>query len=163
MTIEHFIQIAVGVVSVVSILYIPKTKYRLALLSFLSLEATTWASINILVQIDAISFPVREFTKATQGGFIQNFIFYPMIFAWYMVSYPNKSAVIRKILHYIIFVSAVVWFIYFISVYTGLEDFIKGTKQSQLIRLYISFMLQFGLCHLYIKWFSKNTDRLIGV
>lgn len=158
MSIEHFILIAISLSSLVSIFYIPKTKYRLAFISFLAFEATTWASINILVQTGSISFPVRGlFIKATQVGFLQNFLFFPMIYTWFMLLYQNRATLTGKILHYIIFISAIVWSIYFLTVYTDLEDFNKGTAYSQLIRLYISFLLQFALCHLYINWLSKKT------
>ncbi len=163
MSVELFILIAISLSSFVSIFYIPKTKYRLAFISFLAFEATTWASINILVQTSAISFPVRViFTKATQVGFIQNFLFFPMIYAWFMLLYQNKAALIGKMLHYIVFISVIVWTIYFFSIYTELEDFTKGTAYTQLIRLYISFSVQFVLCHLYVHWLSKKTNLIVG-
>jgi hypothetical protein len=163
LTIEWFILIAISVISLGSILYIPSEKYRLALVSFLAFEATTWASINILVQTGAIAFPIRIFTRATQVGFLQNFMFYPVIFVWFMLLYPSNLHIIRKILHYLFFVSAVVWFIFFISIYTDLEHFTKGTKLTQLSRLYPSFLLQFGLCHLYVHWFFRKTKLGKGV
>lgn len=162
MPVEHFILITISLASLASILYIPRTKYRLAFISFLAFEATTWASINILVQTGSIAFPVREFTKASQIGFIQNFLFFPMVYAWFIIIFQSKPTLIGKIMHYLIFVSVIVWFIYFVSVYTGLEDFIKGTKYTQLFRLYISFLFQFGLCHLYIRWLSGKTNLLTG-
>lgn len=163
MSIEHFILLAISIIAVISLFYIPKHRKKLALVGFLAFEATTWASTNILVQTGVIAFPVREFMNATSVGFVQNFIFYPVIFMWFLLLFPEKSSVIAQISHYIVFISAVVWFIYFVSVYTGLEDFTKGTEQTQLIRLYISFLLQFGLCHLYTSWFSKKTGLLTGV
>lgn len=76
--------------------YVPKAKHRLAFISLITFEATTWASINILVQSNQISFPVREFAKATQVGFLQNFLFYPMIFAWFMILYPAGPSKLKK-------------------------------------------------------------------
>ncbi len=162
MTIERFILLAVSIVAVISLFYIPKHRKRLALAGFLAFEATTWASTNILVQTGVISFPVREFVNATNVGFVQNFIFYPVIFMWFLLLFPEKSPIIAQISHYIVFISAVVWFIFFISVFTELENFVKGTKQTQLVRLYLSFTFQFGLCHLYITWFTKKTGLLTG-
>lgn len=163
-SIEQFLLLAISLASLASVFYIPKTKYRLALISFLAFEATTWASINILVQTGAISFPVRViFTRASQVGFVQNLIFFPMIYAWFMLLYPQKTTIAGKILHYLIFVSVIVWFIYFFSVYTDLEEFLKGTVYTQMIRLYLSFLGQFALCHLYIHWLSKKTKVLTGI
>lgn len=136
---------------------------RQALAAFLAFQATTWAVANILVDIGAVTFPVREFQIATRIGFSQNFFVYPMVFVWFTILYPNKLPLIYKILHLFIFVSLVVWFIYFISMYTDLEDFAKGTVMSQMIRLYRDFTLQFILCHTYIKWFSKKIAYFRGV
>lgn len=71
LSIEYFILTATGIVSVISVFYIPKTMRRLAVLSFFTIQAATWASINILVQTGAISYPTRIFVKATRVGFIQ--------------------------------------------------------------------------------------------
>ncbi|ADY56298.1 hypothetical protein Sgly_2004 [Syntrophobotulus glycolicus DSM 8271] len=163
MSIEWFIVTAISVMVFLSVFYVPKAKHRLAFISLITFEATTWASINILVQSNQISFPVREFAKATQVGFLQNFLFYPMIFAWFMILYPAGPSKLKKILHYLVFVSIVVWFIYFVSVYTDLENFISHTKYSQLIRLYLSFLLQFIFSRTFIKWFAKETNLQIEV
>lgn len=159
MSIEHFILIAISLFSCLSIFYIPETKYRLALIAFLAFEATTWASMNILVEIGMITFPVRGlFIKASQAGFVQNFIFFPMAYVWFILLYQRIKTLPGKILHYFIFVSLIVWFIYFISIYTGLETFTEGTTCTQILRLYISFTIQFTLCHLYINWLSQKIN-----
>lgn len=162
MTLERFILIAISLISIGSVFYIPKEKYRLALISFLVFRALTWAVIVFLVQTGAIEYPVREFTRATQIGFITNYLFYPMIFVWFILSFPTKESLKKKILHYFIFISVIVWFIYFIAVYTDLENFIKGTVRSQTIRLYLNFSIDFIICHIYILWFSKKTNLAAG-
>lgn len=163
MPMERFILIAISVAAVISLFYIPKPYYRLALISFLAFEATTWASMIILVQIGEIAFPVRTFARATQAGFLQNFICYPVIYAWFMITYRNRATLTGKLLHYIVFISAIVWFIYFTSMYTELEEFLTGTPYTQLIRLYLSFAFQFALCHLYITWLNKKINFLTGM
>lgn len=137
-------------------MYIPKDKYRLALISFLIFQAYTWAATIILVQIGSIKYPVRQFPHATQGSFILNFLIYPTVFTWFILIFPHNTLLIRKILHYIAFISAIVWFIYFIATYTDLQEFKKGTFTSQILRLYINFSIDFILGHLYIRWFSKK-------
>lgn len=162
-TIERFILLAVSLGAIISVFYIPKCKRREAVVAFAAFQTTTWTVINILVQIGAVAFPVREFQIATRVGVSQNFFVFPIIFTMFIVLYPEKMHFVWRVLHYGVFISVIVWFVYFISVYTDLEEFGKGSRLSQIIRLYRDFSLQFILCHKYVKWFSKKTAYLQGV
>lgn len=163
MSVERFILIAMSIFTIISIFYIPKSKHRLAFVSFLVFEATTWLTINILVQTGGVTYPVRLFPRASQAGVLQNFVFYPIIFTWFIILFPRKAPLTNKILHYVVFISAFVWIIFFLSAYTGLQEFVKGTGVSHIVRLYISTSLQFVLCHGYVTWFSKKANALVGV
>ncbi|MCX7749769.1 MAG: hypothetical protein N2645_23200 [Clostridia bacterium] len=156
MTIERFILIAVSVISVASFFYIPKDKIRLALISFTVINATSWSAVLYLTQKGALEYPVREFVIATRANFIPQFLFFPTVAAWFILLYPKDSGFIRKVIHYFIFVSIPIWFIYFIATYTDLENFLKGSGKSQVFRMYKSFLFQFALTHLYVKWFTKK-------
>ncbi|KUO74450.1 MAG: hypothetical protein APF81_14565 [Desulfosporosinus sp. BRH_c37] len=162
MTLERFILISVSAISIASIFYIPKEKYRLALLSFLMFQAFTWPAIILLVQLGKIEFPVREFPRATQVGFTTNYLFYPMIFAWFVLMFPRKASLVKKILHYFIFVSFSVWFINFTAIYTALENPLVGTLFSQTARSYISFFIYFYISHVFVLWFSKKSNLSLG-
>ncbi len=162
MTLERFILVAITAISIASVVYIPKDKYRLALISFCIFQTLTWAVALILVQIGSIEYPVREFSRATQVGFTTNYIFFPMVYVWFILLFPTKASWANKILHFFIFVSVIVWFIYFTAVYTDLENIKKGTPLSQIIRLYINFSVDFIICHIYISWFSKKEALLTG-
>lgn len=162
MTLERFILVAITAISIASVFYMPKNKYRLALISFFVFQTFTWAIIIILVQIGSIEYPVREFSRATQVGFISNYIFFPMVYVWFILLFPSKAFWAKKFLHYFIFISIIVWFIYFTAVYTDLENFKKGTLRSQAIRLYINFSIDFIICRIYISWFSKKEALLTG-
>ncbi|MDF2988595.1 MAG: hypothetical protein K0R50_4105 [Eubacterium sp.] len=162
MTLEHFILVAITAVSIASVFYIPRNKYRLALISFCIFQTLTWAVTIILVQIGSIEYPVREFSRATQVGFLTNYIFFPMVYVWYILLFPSIAFWAKKILYFFIFISIIVWFIYFTAVYTDLENLKRGTPHSQIIRLYINFSIDFIICHIYISWFSKKEALLTG-
>jgi len=162
LTIERFILISVFAISITSIFYIPKEKYRLALVSFLMFQSFTWPAIIILVELGKIEFPVREFTRATQGGFTTNYLFYPMIFVWFILMFPVRASLLKKILHYFIFISFIVWFTNFTAVYTKLEHALTGTLFSQTLRSYISFLFYFSISHVFILWFTKKSNLSIG-
>ena len=70
MSIGRFILLAITLFSILSIIYILKQKYRKALLSFLSFQATTWLVSLLLVQSNQVSYPVRIFPKATRASFL---------------------------------------------------------------------------------------------
>ncbi len=127
------------------------------MISFLVFHAFTWAGCIILVQTGSIEYPVRIFNHATKVGFTQNFLFIPSIFMWFILTFPSSEPMLKKIIHYVLFISMIVWFVYFISVYTDLQEFLKGTNKSQPVRLYINFASYFVVCHLYIKWFSNTS------
>jgi hypothetical protein len=162
LTIEHFVLIAIAAISIASIFYIPKSKYRLALISYLVFQAITWSGSLILIQMGWIEYPVREFPRATQGGFIQLYIFIPMVYAWFILIFPYNASLVKKMLHYFIFASIIVWLIYFMSYYTNLEKSYKGTVLFQVIGFYIRFIIYFKICHIYILWFSKRANLPTG-
>ncbi|MCX8128889.1 MAG: hypothetical protein N3I35_02170 [Clostridia bacterium] len=161
MTVERFILAAITTISIASVFYIPKDKYRLSFISFLSFQALSWITIIFLVQTGSIEFPVREFPRATNVGFLVNYIFLPALFVWSVLISQNMVSIIHKVINSFIFISLMVWFIYFISTYTQLENFIKGTFSSHIIRLYIEFIAYFIICNIYISWFTKKTKVLV--
>ena len=61
-----------------------------------------------------------------------------------------------KIIHYGIFVSIMVWFIFFTSKYTNISVFPNSTDYSAIKNGYIRNFLQFAFSHLYITWFFNK-------
>ena len=156
MPIERFILIAMVIIYISTILYIPKDQFRKAFLSMLSFQATTWFVSIVLVQTGALIFPVREFTRATSVVFTTEFFFYPTIFVWFICLFPHKIGLIYKILHWLIFISISSWSAYFLGKYTDLSEFVKGSSYWNIFNTYWLFALQYLLCFLYIKWFFKK-------
>lgn len=156
MTIERFILIVSVIISISTILYIPKNQFRRTFLSMLSFQATTWFVSLILVQTGLLIFPVREFTKATRVAFTTEFFFYPAIFVWFMLLLPGRIGLIKKMLHWVIFISISSWSAYFFGKYTDLSEFIKESNPSNIFNTYLLFTLQYLLCFTYIKWFFEK-------
>jgi hypothetical protein len=160
MSIEFFVLILVTVSSLASLLYIPKSKYRKALLSFLILQAVTWFLSILSVYNNRFVYPIREFAKATKVGFIPQFLFFPMIFTWFILLYPSSKNIIKKILHYMIFTSLVVWYIYFTCIYTNLRKYTDGIIYIRILMDYLTIGVSFRLCHLYVEWFFNKNIHL---
>ena len=156
MPIEKFIFIAIAVMSIASLIYIPKEEVRKALLSFLIFQTTTWATSIALVEKGTIIYPVKEFTKAANVNFTPQFLLYPTIFMWFILLFPKNKNILMKIIHYGIFVSIMVWFIFFTSKYTNISVFPNSTDYSAIKNGYIRNFLQFAFSHLYITWFFNK-------
>lgn len=153
---EFFILTVVTIFSITTVFYIPKDKYRLSFVSFFTFQTLTWAGFIILVELGKIEFPVRLFVRATRGGVVNNFLFFPMIFVWFVIIFERIKSRVKKVFHYVYFISLIVWYIKFIAEYTNLQNFLKGTPVSQIVRLYINFTAYFIVSHLFVLWFSKK-------
>ena len=159
MSIERFILIAITVLSISSMLYIPKKKVNVAFLSFLAFQATSWLASILLVQRGKAVYPVREFTKATNINFIPQFLFYPTIFMWHILLFPKDKCILFKVVHSIIFVSVMVWFVFFVAKYTDILIFPNSSDFSSVLNGYIRIIFQFSVCHFYINWFYKKYKK----
>lgn len=162
MTLDNFVRLSITAISVVSIFYIPKNKYRLAVVSFLIAQAVAWASSLVVVQLGLISYPVRLFPKATRGSFVHLFVFLPTLYTWFILLFPKNAAWLKRVMHYFVFVSISAWYIYFMIVYTNLQRFTKGSLTFQFAFMYIRYLVFFFIMRLYITWFTKRTNMAIG-
>lgn len=156
MQIEKFILIAIALISISSLIYIPKKELRKALLSFLIFQATTWATSIALVQKGTIIYSIKEFPKAVNVNLIPQFLFYPTIFMWFILIFPKNRNILIKVMHYVIFVSIMVWFIFFTARYTNIHIFPNSTNRSIVTKGYVRSFLQFAFSHLYITWFFRK-------
>ncbi len=159
---DFFILTAITAGSLASIFYIPKDKYRVALVSLLVYQTITWSTSLVLVQLGLYSFPIREFPRATQGSFLHLFVFYPALYAWFILLFPDGATLIKRISHYLIFVSVLVWFEYYMVAYTNLKRFHKYPMSVHLVITYIRFLLYFYVCRRYILWMAKKTHLAAG-
>lgn len=158
MTIEIFTLASAGFLSLASIFYIPKKQLRKALLAFLIFQASTWLISLLLVHSKEIVMNFREFPKATRVDFIPHFLLYPIIFTWFILLYPKDKSIWIKMIHYAIFISLPMLFIFFTSTFTNLRRPVSGTFYDNIVPNYLIFFCQFRLCQLYIDWFFKKKD-----
>ncbi len=154
--IERVIFIIISLISISSLLFIPKEKIRIALISFIAFQTTTWLTAIILTQLGNVVYPVREFVKATNINFIPQFLFYPSIFVWFILLFPKDKSTLIKMVHYTFFVSIMWWFIYFTYKYTDIYSFTSSSDSLIIIKGYSRNFLQFAICHLYINWFESK-------
>ena len=163
MRIEYIIIIIVIIISAILILLIPKDKRRIALIAFLILQTVTWVAAILVNFYDIIDFPVRVFYKATKVSVIFEFMFYPTIFACFYLLYSDNKNKFIKGLYYFIAVSIIVWFIFLTGKYTDLHKPTEVKGYKEVLRLYISFYIEFLISLIYLNWFLKKDMPKEGV
>lgn len=159
MSLEYFLLIVPNIFSAISLIYVPKASLRKALLSFLTFQGATWFLSVILVQLNILAFPVRLFEKATRANFLNEFLLYPIIFMWFILLYPKNRGLIIKIMHHIIFISILTWYMYFLNTYTALSKPVTILIGPLVLDIYIRVTISYEICYFYIKIFS-NKKRL---
>lgn len=129
---------------------VPISKFRVALLAFLIMQAVTWPLGCIVSEMKLISYPIRLFEYAERTSFTFEYFIFPIISAIYNLYYPRNS-----------YFSGVIYTSIIVSVLTGAEVILERytdtieylnwkwywTWTSMFLTLYISFGIW--------KWFLK--------
>lgn len=158
MKIEHFIWLMISVMSILIIFYIPKQQYRLALLSFLTIQAVAWSSSLVFVQFGLMSYPFREFPHATRAAFLPLYIFFPMIYTCFILLFPWGASRLKRIFHYFVFVSICTSFVYFFVNYTDIQRLGHTPHLWRYICIFVRFWVYCYVGRLYISWFAQRSN-----
>ncbi len=152
MTLERLVLVIIWVISILAIiLFIPKHKRREAIMSFFACQSIIWVNSMLHVKYGLLSFPVREFPKATEVLFTTEYMMYPLMGAFYYI-YEPKSGKLLRLFYLAGCISCLTVIDTIISTYTNL---IKYTKYSW-FWTWIDFFLIFLLANVYCKWFFKH-------
>lgn len=100
---EKIVEVLVGVLSLIIIFkLIPREKSRPAVLAYLFKLVITWLFGLLVVEKDAINYPVRLFFKnAYKGSFTFEYIAYPTLCALFNSYYPEKKGPLVKLCYYL--------------------------------------------------------------
>lgn len=160
---QLFIPITISLISVLSLIFIPKAQRRRAFIAFNIFQACSWIVVLTLVQGHQMTFPIREFPKASRANFLSQFMYYPIGFVWFVILYPEKGTNFKKAVHYFLFVSIPIVYIYLTIRFTDLRKPVSNNMYSMFILNYTSFFLEYRLCHLFVKWFFKEKNYISNV
>ena len=142
MTFERGILGGVTIVSFLLILVIPREKYRLAAVAFLVIQFITTILGHVVVEFDALAYPVREFSRVNRTSFIYEFLAFPMMCAIFNVYYPAHRSRLLQIGNYMLYCTVITIIEVFIERYTNLILYLKWnwfwTWGSVLITLLIT-------------------------
>ncbi|CAM3832732.1 CBO0543 family protein [Marinicrinis lubricantis] len=90
MSLEWIVITLMWCVGVISVVVCPKQHLRKLLFTMLLCQALTWVTTLIHVYYGLLSFPVREFPKATDLLVTTEYFFYPLICGYYVVYEPSR-------------------------------------------------------------------------
>jgi hypothetical protein len=130
------------------VLLIPKNSRRRFIFAFLACQCLTWLDSLILVQFNLISFPFREFPKATDILFTTSSFMYPLIYAFYLF-YIHKAKRIGRLLYLSIWVSGIAIFVELDEKFTDLLKF----HNFSWYWTWLNFFLIFALLNVIYRWF----------
>lgn len=134
------------------VLLIPKNRLRQTLFALLVYQALLWVSILFHVKFGLLSFPVREFPKATDVLFTTAYFFYPLMYGLYIIFEPKVSFIVR-LCYMSLWISGLTAIDYFIEKYSDLIVYENYTWYWSWLNFFILFLLS----SLIYKWFFKDT------
>ncbi|MFB5193660.1 CBO0543 family protein [Neobacillus sp. KR4-4] len=158
MKLEWWILLGVWLLSSGLLFLIPKQKIRLAITSFVFMQAVTWMFGLIVVEVGLLTYPVRLFAKANRASFTYEFFAYPAVAVIFNVFYPHFSRKLIKFLYYGAYCTALTIPEVLIEKYTDLLEYHHWTWFWTWITLFLTFMISRGFCVWFFRGISKEMD-----
>lgn len=149
--IEQWFLFFVWLITLASLLFIPKEKYRVALMVFLFKQCVTWFLGLLVVEWGWIVYPLRLFWKVNDTSFTFEYFVYPVISIFFILHYPERRGVGVKLAYYAAFTTGIMIPEYVIERYTGLIDYLYWTWYWS----WISLFLTFGVSRWFYVWYFK--------
>jgi hypothetical protein len=149
MSIEVFVLVLIWLLGFAAfVVFIPNNSRRRFIFTFLACHLLTWLDSLFLVQFNFISFPFREFPKATDILFTSSSLCYPIIYGFY-IHYHQVGKKIGRFLYLSIWVSGIVIFVELAEKYTDLLKF----DNFSWYWTWLNFFLLFALTNVIYRWF----------
>ncbi|MBS4213959.1 MULTISPECIES: CBO0543 family protein [Neobacillus] len=149
MRMEWWILISVYAVSTGILFFIPKNKFRLAVVAILFKQVITFLIGLVVVELGLLEYPVRLFPSVNRTSFTYEYFAFPVICAAFNVWYPNNRSTIFQLAYYVGFTSVLTIGEIIIEKYTDLITYIHWAWYIS----WISICLAFYISRLFCNWF----------
>ncbi|MEH7440227.1 CBO0543 family protein [Neobacillus drentensis] len=159
MRLEWWILLAVWILTIGMLFFIPKKKIRLAVTAFLLKQGITWIFGLVVVEYGLLSYPVREFADVNRSSFTYEFFVYPAVCAIFNVFYPNMRSKLIQFLYYCAFCTAMTVPEIFLEKYTDLIHYLNWAWYWTWITLFLTFAMTRWLCVWFFKGIEKEMDE----
>lgn len=132
--------------------FIPKERMREAHISFLFSQTLAWIFEFIQVHFGLVEFPFREFHHTTKMSFSLHYLVIPSFGVFFILLYPLNNGIFRRVLHYLIFSSAIATYTTLVDHFTSLIEF---KKWNWIIAVLVDCVLLWFIKK-FIFWFRKE-------
>jgi hypothetical protein len=149
--IERLILGLVWLISIVSIGFIPKQKYRQSSFIFFFTQMPAWIFGLLVVEAGLIEYPVREMHKANATSFTFEYLVLPIICIFFNLYYPENKGFYKKIHYYITTMGIFTYIEYLAERHTLLLSYIHWEWYTTFITMAIFVYFVRGV----YKWFFK--------
>lgn len=133
------------------VIWLPRKNIRHALVIFFFKQFMTWILGLTVVELGLITYPVREFKKASHTSFSFEYFIYPAICVLFNLYYPHGKSLARRIGWFLLFPTWMTILEVMIEHHTKLIDYIHWTWYWTWLSLFITFVFSF----LFYHWFFK--------
>jgi hypothetical protein len=152
MKIEAIILIAVPIISILSLKFVPKKKAFQAQFIFSFVEFITWILGLTVVQLGLIEYPYRELSTVNRTSFIFEYLVLPIMCIHFNVRYPRHSSKAIGLMYYLGITLTFTMMEYFMEKYTSILDYTGW----HLYWTFISVCFIFWLSRKSTQWFFKG-------
>lgn len=149
MRMEWWLLLSVYVVATGTLFFIPKNKFRLAVVAILFKQVITFLIGLVVVELGLLEYPVRLFPSVNRTSFTYEYFAFPVICAAFNVWYPNNRSTLLQLAYYAGFTSVLTIGEIIIEKYTDLITYIHWAWYIS----WISICLSFFISRLFCRWF----------
>lgn len=144
------------IVSIIILLNVSKGRVRLTQITFIFSQSLAWLFEYILVFIDLVRFPYREFKIATKMSFSLYYLVFPTVVALFIHLYPKQSSKGKVLLYYLLFSMVIPTYTFLADKYSNLIQIISW-KWNWGIHVAIDILI-FYIVKTFVFWFQKGLD-----
>ncbi|MCH6264816.1 hypothetical protein KHB02_004655 [Bacillus sp. FJAT-50051] len=149
MRMEWWILISVYAVSTGILFFIPKNKFRLAVVAILFKQVITFLIGLVVVELGLLEYPVRLFPSVNRTSFTYEYFAFPVICAAFNVWYPNNRSTLTQFAYYVGYSTVLTIGEIIIEKYTDLITYIHWAWYISWITICLSFFIS----RLFCRWF----------
>lgn len=101
MNTEQILLIAASVISILSLLFVPKANRLQAQFVFLFIQFPTWLLGLVAVESRLLEYPVHELSRANSTSFVFEYLILPIYCIHFNARYPHYATSLIKALYYL--------------------------------------------------------------
>jgi hypothetical protein len=156
MKLEVVIIIAVWVLSMLILFFIPSHKKRIGFIAFFFKQFITWPIGLLTVELHMIKYPIRCLADVNRTSFLYEYMAFPAVCALFNAYYPEHRGMLFKILYYTAYTSVLTGIEIILEKYTDVIEYISWSARWTFVTLWITFMMTRFFCVWFFRLKTKT-------